>query len=198
MARLTLNAFAGFLTALLLAQQPVRNLSQLWPTASAGIAAADRIFDAIDARPAIVNRPGAQAADRPKAARCSFRDVSFAYHADAGADPGGRDPGHSGRQKDRAGRAVRRRQEHDLQSAAALLRHRTAAPSPSTARTFKASPWNRLRAAIALVTQEAILFDESIADNIALGKPGALPRRDRGRGAQRRGARLHHGDAARL
>ena len=39
--QITLNAFAGFLTALLLAQQPVRNLSQLWPTASAGIAAAE-------------------------------------------------------------------------------------------------------------------------------------------------------------
>jgi len=45
--QITLNAFAGFLTALLLAQQPLRNLSQLWPTASAGIAAADRIFAAI-------------------------------------------------------------------------------------------------------------------------------------------------------
>ena len=30
-----------------------------------------------------------------------------------------------------------------------------------------------LRAAIAVVTQEAILFDESVAANIALGKPGA-------------------------
>jgi len=30
-----------------------------------------------------------------------------------------------------------------------------------------------LRGAIAVVTQEAVLFDESIADNIALGKPGA-------------------------
>src|SRR4051812_20338940 len=38
--QLSFNAFAGFLTALLLAQQPLRNLSQLWPTASAGIAAA--------------------------------------------------------------------------------------------------------------------------------------------------------------
>ena len=46
--QLTVNAFAGFLTALLLAQQPVRNLSQLWPTASAGIAAASRMFAAID------------------------------------------------------------------------------------------------------------------------------------------------------
>ena len=30
-----------------------------------------------------------------------------------------------------------------------------------------------LRAAIGVVTQEAMLFDESVADNIALGKPGA-------------------------
>jgi subfamily B ATP-binding cassette protein MsbA len=30
-----------------------------------------------------------------------------------------------------------------------------------------------LRASIGVVTQEAVLFDESIADNIALGKPGA-------------------------
>jgi ATP-binding cassette, subfamily B, bacterial MsbA len=30
-----------------------------------------------------------------------------------------------------------------------------------------------LRAAIGLVTQETILFDESVADNIALGRPGA-------------------------
>ncbi len=30
-----------------------------------------------------------------------------------------------------------------------------------------------LRANIALVTQDAILFDESVADNIALGRPGA-------------------------
>jgi subfamily B ATP-binding cassette protein MsbA len=30
-----------------------------------------------------------------------------------------------------------------------------------------------LRAAIGVVTQEAVLFDESVADNIALGRPGA-------------------------
>ena len=75
--QITLNAFAGFLTALLLAQQPVRNLSQLWPTASAGIAAANRIFAAIDARPRIVNRPGAVAlvaqGRRRQLPRCRLR-----------------------------------------------------------------------------------------------------------------------------
>ena len=59
--QLTLPTFVGFITALLLAQQPVRNLSQLWPTASAGIAAADRMFAAIDSRPHIVDAPGATA-----------------------------------------------------------------------------------------------------------------------------------------
>ena len=42
-----------------------------------------------------------------------------------------------------------------------------------------------LRAAIALVTQEAILFDESVADNIALGRPGAT-RAEIETGGQRR------------
>src|SRR5258706_3652806 len=80
--QITLNAFAGFLTALLLAQQPLRNLSQLWPTASSGIAAADRIFAAIDARPRIVNRAGAgPLVAKGRAVR--FPDVGFAYRAEA-------------------------------------------------------------------------------------------------------------------
>ena len=82
--QLTLNTFVGFTGALLLAQQPVRNLSQLWPTASAGIAAASRMFDAIDARPRIVNRPGAKPLTSPGGGAVSFRDVSFAYQADGG------------------------------------------------------------------------------------------------------------------
>jgi ABC-type multidrug transport system fused ATPase/permease subunit len=56
--QLSFNAFAGFLAALILAQQPLRNLSQLWPTASAGMAACERMLDAIDARPRIVDRAG--------------------------------------------------------------------------------------------------------------------------------------------
>ncbi|HEX4178293.1 MAG TPA: ABC transporter transmembrane domain-containing protein, partial [Rhizomicrobium sp.] len=75
---LTLNAFTGFLAALLLAQQPLRNLSQLWPTASAGLAASERMFAAIDARPQIVNRPDAKPLV-PKGGAVSFRDVGFSY-----------------------------------------------------------------------------------------------------------------------
>jgi subfamily B ATP-binding cassette protein MsbA len=168
---ITLNAFAGFLTALLLAQQPVRNLSQLWPTASAGLAASSRIFDAIDARPHIVNRPGAVALT-PKGGAVSFRDVGFAYRSDAGPTltgvtldiPAGRKValvGPSG-----AGKST----IFNL-----LLRFYDASGGTVAVdgQDIQSITLESLRSAIAVVTQEAVLFDESIADNIALGKPGA-------------------------
>ena len=168
---ITINAFFGFLTALLLAQQPVRNLSQLWPTASAGFAAASRIFDSIDARPVIVNRPGA-AALQPKGGAVSFRDVSFAYHADAGPTlahvnldiPAGAKialVGPSGAGKSTVFNLLLRFYDTDSGTIAV------------DGQDIQGVTLDSLRAAIGIVTQEAVLFDESIADNIALGKPGA-------------------------
>ena len=55
-----------------------------------------------------------------------------------------------------------------------------------------------LRAAIGVVTQEAVLFDESIADNIALGKPGASLGEIKAAAQQCRGARLHRWRCRRL
>jgi subfamily B ATP-binding cassette protein MsbA len=170
--QLTFNTFIGFTGALLLLMQPVRNLSQLWPTASAGIAAAERVFDAIDARPAIVNRPGAQALI-PKGGAISFRDVSFAYHADAGDTlsgvtldiPAGKKialVGPSGAGKTTLFNLLLRFYEADGGAIAV------------DGQEIKSVTLESLRAAISVVTQEAVLFDETIADNIALGKPGAL------------------------
>ena len=168
--QITLNAFAGVLTALLLAQQPLRNLSQLWPTASAGIAAADRIFEAIDARPRIVNRPGAGAL-QAKGGAVSFRDVGFAYHADAETlsgvtidIPAGQKValvGPSGAGKSTLFNLLLR--FYDAEIGAISI----------DGQDIQAVTLESLRAAIAVVSQEAVLFDESVADNIALGKPGA-------------------------
>jgi len=169
--QLSFNAFAGFLAALILAQQPLRNLAQLWPTASAGFAACERMFDAIDARPRIVDRPGAV----PLAAAggaVGFRDVGFAYQAEAGPTlsgvtldiPAGKKialVGPSG-----AGKST----IFNL-----LLRFYEAGRGQVTVdgQDIQTVTLASLRAAIGVVTQEAVLFDESIADNIALGKPGA-------------------------
>jgi subfamily B ATP-binding cassette protein MsbA len=168
--QITLNAFAGFLTALLLAQQPLRNLSQLWPTASAGIAATDRIFNAIDARPRIVNRPGAGPLVA-KGGAVSFRDVSFAYHSDAETlsgvtldIPAGRKialVGPSGAGKSTIFNLLLR--FYDAEQGTIAV----------DGQDIRGVTLESLRAAIAVVSQEAVLFDESVADNIALGKPGA-------------------------
>jgi subfamily B ATP-binding cassette protein MsbA len=169
--QITLNTFLAFTVALLLALQPVRNLSQLWPTASAGIAAASRVFDAIDARPTIINRRGAV----PLVTRggaVSFRDVGFAYHADAGPTlahvdleipAGGKIAlvGPSGAGKSTIFNLLLR--FYDAESGSIAI----------DGQDIQAVTLDSLRVAIGVVTQEAVLFDESIADNIALGKPGA-------------------------
>jgi subfamily B ATP-binding cassette protein MsbA len=168
---ITLNAFAGFLTALLLAQQPLRNLSQLWPTASAGVAATDRIFAAIDARPIIVNRANAVPLV-PKGGAVSFRNVSFTYQAEGAptlADvtldvPAGAKialVGPSGAGKSTIFNLLLR--FYDVNAGTIAI----------DGQDIHGVTLESLRAAIGVVTQEAVLFDESVADNIALGKPGA-------------------------
>jgi subfamily B ATP-binding cassette protein MsbA len=168
---ITFNAFAGFLAALILAQQPLRNLSQLWPTASAGLAATERMFDAIDARPRIVDRAGAVPLVA-KGGTVNFRDVGFAYRADAVPTlagvaldiPAGQKialVGPSGAGKSTIFNLLLR--FYDADSGCIAV----------DGQDIQSVTLRSLRAAIAVVTQEAVLFDESIADNIALGKPGA-------------------------
>jgi ATP-binding cassette, subfamily B, bacterial MsbA len=168
---LTLNTFFGFLTALLLAQQPVRNLSQIWPTASVGVAAAHRVFALIDAGPSVRDAPGAKKL-AVKGGAVSFHDVGFAYHAESGPTlegvtldiPAGKKialVGPSGAGKSTIFNLLLR--FYDRDSGAIAI----------DGQDIHGVTLESLRAAIALVTQDAILFDESVAANIALGKPGA-------------------------
>jgi len=169
--QITLNTFLAFTVALLLVLQPVRNLSQLWPTASAGIAAAQRMFEAIDARPLIVNPPGAKTLVA-KGGAVHFAGVSFSYHGN-GADtlshvslevPAGRKialVGPSGAGKSTIFNLLLR--FYDAQEGTIAI----------DGQDIQAVTMESLRSAIAVVTQEAVLFDESVASNIALGKPGA-------------------------
>src|SRR6185437_11391143 len=170
--QLTLNAFTGFLTALLLALQPVRTLSQYWPIASSGLAAAWRIFAAIDARPRIVNRPGAKPLMIRQGGGVSFRAVSFGYGGaetatldgvDMEIPPGSKVAlvGPSGAGKTTIFNLLLRFYDSDGGTIAI------------DGQDIQGVTLESLRAAIAVVSQEAILFDESVAANIALGRPGA-------------------------
>jgi subfamily B ATP-binding cassette protein MsbA len=172
--RLQLNEFASFLGAMLLVQQPVRNLSQLWSITTEGLGAAQRVFGVIDSKPEIVDAPEARPlaiAPPPKGGRIAFRDVDFAYHAGVPAlegvtldIPAGKKValvGPSGSGKTTLFNLILRFYDCDGGTIAI------------DGQNIRAVTLDSLRRAIALVTQEAFLFDESIRANIAYGRPGA-------------------------
>jgi subfamily B ATP-binding cassette protein MsbA len=172
--KLELNDFMAFLTAMLLALQPVRNLSQLWPVVSSGVAAANRVFAVIDAKPQIVDTSNAEALSvqsAPRGGSVKFENVRFAYHDHAPSidgvsldiAPGSKVAlvGPSGAGKSTVFNLLLRFYEID------------AGKISIDGQDIHAVTLESLRRNIALVTQEAILFDETIAENIALGNLGA-------------------------
>jgi subfamily B ATP-binding cassette protein MsbA len=172
---LAINQFFAFTGAMLLAQQPVRTLSQLWTISTEGLSAANRIFALIDTKPGIVDREDAGALvvnPAPEGGAIGFDDVSFSYHADAVAAldhvsleiPPGRKialVGPSGAGKSTIFHLLLRFYDAD----AGRIR--------IDGQDIRSVTLESLRANIALVTQEPFLFDETIAENIAFGRRGA-------------------------
>lgn len=168
------NQFASFVGAMLLAQQPVRNLSQLWTVTTEGLAAATRVFGVIDAKPAIVDATDAKplnVATPPFGGQVRFEQVAFAYHSgqaalerlDFDVSPGQKIAlvGPSGAGKTTAFSLLLRFFEPD--SGRILI------DDQDIARVTLAS----LRSHIALVTQEPFLFDDTISANIGYGREDA-------------------------
>jgi subfamily B ATP-binding cassette protein MsbA len=172
--RLELNAFGSFLAAMIMAQQPVRQLSQLWSITTEGVGAAARVFSLIDMKPAIMDAPGAKPlriAPPPIGGNVRFKDVVFAYHENAPAlnnvsldIPAGKKValvGPSGSGKSTVFNLLLRFYDPDS--------GRIEFDNQEIHSVTIAS----LRDAIALVSQDAFLFDDTIRANIAFGRPGA-------------------------
>ena len=167
---LGLNNFSAFLAALLLAQQPVRNLSQLWPYVSSGVAAANRVFSVIDGKPEIVNAPNAAALSvkpAPNGRSIAMENVRFAYH--------GNDPSINGVSlliKPGAKVALVGPSGAGKSTIFSLLLRFYEIDSGRISidgQDIQSVTLESLRRNFALVTQDAILFDETVAENIALG-----------------------------
>jgi subfamily B ATP-binding cassette protein MsbA len=167
---LSVNQFFAFLAAMILAQQPVRNLSQLQTISTEGLAAANRIFEVIDAEPEINDSPAAKPLQVATGA-VQFDHVIFRYQADAPAlesisidvKPGQKIAfvGPSGAGKTTIFNLLLR--FHDADNGAIKI----------DGQDIRDVTLTSLRNSIALVTQDPILFDESIAENISLGRRDA-------------------------
>jgi len=75
----TQGSFLAFLTALFLLYDPFKGLGRANGTLQQGLAAADRVFELLDTRPEVADRPGARPL-APVRQGIVFDDVTFAYH----------------------------------------------------------------------------------------------------------------------
>ncbi len=166
----TPGAFFSFITAVLLAYEPLKRLAQMNASLQAGLASAERIFGLLDMPAQIADRPGARALAIAGGA-IRLERVEFAYGegtpALAGVDievPAGATialVGPSGAGKSTVMNLILRFFEPQA--------GRVTIDRQDIAGVTLAS----LRRAIALVSQDVLLFDDTVRANIRYGRPEA-------------------------
>nr|WP_298795342.1 ABC transporter ATP-binding protein [uncultured Acetobacter sp.] len=166
----TLGDFSGFVAALLLAARPLRALGALNAALQEGLAGLVRVFDVIDEKPAVLERAGASVLPAGHG-HLAFEDVGFIYPdgrvglegLNLEAAPGFTVAlvGPSGAGKSTALSLVPRL--HDVTSGRIML----------DGVDLRDLTLTSLRDSIAYVSQDPLLFDLSIRDNILIGREDA-------------------------
>lgn len=168
---MTPGTFISFLVTVLALYQPIKRLTAVNNRIQEALAASDRIFSILDTEPEITERAGA-AVLKGVGTAVAFRDVSFSYDRDPvlqgielSVPPGEKVAivGSSGAGKSTLVNLIPR--FYDPTEGAVTI----------DGRDIRDFTLFSLRSAIGLVTQETILFNESIGANIACGRPGATP-----------------------
>ncbi len=168
---LTVGAFMSFLTALLLITAPLRRLVQVFVPLQQGIAAGASVFEVLDGPSE--DGGGARRVERAQG-RIEFRGVTFSYSAEKGdvlhevsftvaAGSTVALVGRSGSGKSTLVSLVPR--FYDPDAGQVLL-------DGFDVREYRRSD---LREQIALVSQDVMLFDDSIRNNISFGRRSATP-----------------------
>ncbi|MGH7154653.1 MAG: ABC transporter ATP-binding protein [Acetobacteraceae bacterium] len=166
----TIGNFTGFVAALLIASRPLRALGSLNAALQEGLAGLIRVFNVIDECPRVIDMPGATPLP-PGRGHVEFAAVRFIYpDGRVGLDdlsfeakPGTTVAlvGPSGAGKSTALALIPR------------LNDVTAGGVRIDGTDVRAVTLASLRDAIAYVGQDTLLFDDSVAANIRMGRPGA-------------------------
>ena len=169
--QLTTAEFTTFLVAAFMMYTPVKKLSRVTGSMQQAMGAADRIFQVLDTHSEVKERPDASTLKSPRFA-IEFQNVAFAYD-DRPTKPILRDvsfrvaPGEvvaivglSGAGKTTLVNLLPR--FYDVTGGAIRI----------DGLDIRDVTLHSLRSKIGIVTQETVLFDETIASNIAYGSPG--------------------------
>ena len=165
------GSFFSFITALLLAYEPMKRLANLNASLQEGLAGAQRLFDLLDTEPGIKESPDAKPLKTPADGAIDLDDVKFSYVegqpalADVSMSiPAGKTValvGPSGAGKSTILNLIPR--FYDIDEGKISI----------DGTDVRDATLESLYANISLVSQEVTLFDDSVRANIAYGKPGA-------------------------
>ncbi len=164
------GSFFAFITALLLAYEPIKRLAKLNASFQEGMAAAARLFTVLDMEPEIRDAADAKPL-KVDGGAIRFTHVEFSYDAKTPAlhdisieAPAGKTiafVGPSGAGKSTIINLIPR--FYDIDSGALTI----------DGQDVRAVTLESLRRHVALVSQEILLFDDSVRANIAYGRPDA-------------------------
>jgi subfamily B ATP-binding cassette protein MsbA len=168
--RSTVGDFTGFVTALMLAAQPIRALGNLNAVVQEAVSALTRYFGILDEMPRIAERPGAGAL-AVKSGEIRFENVGFRYGEDVAAidgidlvAPGGRTTALVGRSG--SGKST-------LLSLVPRLYDVTSGRVRIDGHDVRDVTLRSLRSQVSVVSQDIVLFDDTVRANIAFGRPEA-------------------------
>jgi ABC-type multidrug transport system fused ATPase/permease subunit len=167
----TVGVLVAFVTALNNFFDPIQQLSQLYTTYQAGMAALDKIFELLDEQPELVDAPDAVQLGRLRG-EIAFEGVSFRYRGqdewalcevDLHVPPGQTVAlvGATGAGKSTLAKLVARFYDPD--------RGRVGVDGHD----LRAVTSESLRSQMGIVPQEAFLFSGTVRENIVFGKPDA-------------------------
>ncbi|TVQ83519.1 MAG: ABC transporter ATP-binding protein [Micavibrio sp.] len=166
----TAGKLFSFITAFLLAYEPMKRLAKLNAVLQTGLAAAQRVFDIMDVTPQIVNKPSAKALQLHSAPALEFENIDFSYPESRkieGAEtalsglslsvPAGKTValvGPSGAGKSTVMNLILR--FYDMQSGRILIDDKD----------IRSVTMESLRAHISYVSQDITVFSDTVRDNI--------------------------------
>lgn len=166
----TVGDFMGFVSALLMAAQPVRALGNLSGRVNEGLAAAERVYEVLDEPPQVTDRPGATALAVHRG-DIVFEGVTFAYATGAVAVSGLDLAVRGGTTVALVGRSGAGKST--VINLVPRLFDVTAGRITIDGQHVRDVTLASLRGAVAIVSQDITLFDDTIRANIALGRLGA-------------------------